>query len=66
MIENAMRYKLFRESEFLTKSASERYIHFKKEYPHLIGTIKQSYIATYLGVNPESLSRIKKNLRERY
>ena len=44
------------------QSASDRYIDFLKQYPMLINTIPNHYIASYLGVTPESLSRIRKNL----
>ncbi len=44
--------------------ATERYIHFKKLYPMICETVKQHYVATYLGIAPESLSRIKKALKE--
>lgn len=30
LLENALRYKIYRENGFLTESASERYIHFRK------------------------------------
>lgn len=59
-----MRYKIYRESGFLIENATERYIHFKKLYPEICKTVKQHYIATYLGITPESLSRIRKALKE--
>lgn len=62
-LENGMRYKLYREQEFMTKNATQRYEKFLKDYPDLPGCVKQSYIATYLGIEPESLSRIKKSLK---
>lgn len=64
LLENAMRYKIYRESGFLIENATERYIHFKKLYPEICKTVKQHYIATYLGITPESLSRIRKALKE--
>jgi len=42
------------------KSASERYEIFMKLYPDLLNMIPHHYIASYLGVTPESLSRIRK------
>ena len=38
----------------------ERYAKFMKEKPHLINRIPQYYIAAYLGIKPQSLSRIRK------
>lgn len=64
-MENAMRYRLQRERDFLTKSATERYLEFIHDYPDFINKIKQSYIASYLGISPVSLSRIKGELHDR-
>lgn len=63
-LENALKYKIYRENGFLMESASERYLHFKKMFPKICQSVKQQYIATYLGIAPESLSRIKRNLKE--
>jgi CRP-like cAMP-binding protein len=35
-----------------------------KTRPKVIANIPQQYIATYLGIQPESLSRIRKRLAE--
>lgn len=64
LLENALKYKIYRENGFLVENASERYIHFRKMFPEICLTVKQQYIATYLGIAPESLSRIKKSLKE--
>lgn len=63
-LEYALRYKIHRESEFLSKNATERYLQFCKDYPNLKNRVKQSYLSTYLGIAPESLSRIRKTLKE--
>ena len=52
-----------RESELLLSSAQERYLSFLKDYPHLERKLNQYHIASYLGITPESLSRIRSNLR---
>lgn len=64
LLENALRYKIYRENGFLVENATERYIHFKKLYPNICNRVKQHYIASYLGIKPESLSRIKKALKD--
>ncbi len=46
----------------LDKSNSERYLDFQKTYPNLERRIPNYMIANYLGIKPESLSRIRKNL----
>jgi CRP-like cAMP-binding protein len=52
-----------RESELLLKNAQERYIQFLKDYPNLESRLNQYHIASYLGITPESLSRIKSGLK---
>lgn len=42
------------------KNATERYNSFIKLYPNLLNLIPMHYIASYLGITPESLSRIRK------
>lgn len=64
LLENALRYKIYRENTFLVENATERYIHFRRLYPEICANVKQQYIATYLGIAPESLSRIRKQLKE--
>ncbi len=59
LLERALRYKIYRENGFLVENATERYIHFKKLYPELSERVPQRHIATYLGIAPESLSRIR-------
>lgn len=63
-LEDGLRYKIMRENAFLTQNATERYINFKKQYPMLEKRVKLAYIASYLGITPESLSRIRRVLRE--
>ena len=63
-LESGMRYKVYRENGFLVENATERYIEFRKRYPMLSKRVPQRYIATYLGITPESLSRIRSSLKE--
>jgi CRP-like cAMP-binding protein len=42
-----------------TKSAEERYIEMMKNNPEILLRVPQHYIATYLGITPVSLSRIR-------
>ncbi|RXM40429.1 hypothetical protein BOQ62_05515 [Chryseobacterium sp. CH21] len=44
----------------LQQDASKRYLHFLKEFPNLLNSIPQYYIASYLSIHPQSLSRIKR------
>lgn len=63
-LQNCIRYKIYRESSFLTESATERYIDFKRMYPKLEERVNQSCIASYLGITPVSLSRIRRTIKE--
>ena len=63
-LEGAMRYKIYRENGFLVETATERYISFRKRYPQYAERIPLRYIATYLGITPESLSRIRSSMKE--
>lgn len=53
--------KVTRERELLLLDATQRYENFLKRYPDLEKRVKQNIIASYLGIAPESLSRIRKN-----
>ena len=44
----------------ITKSAQEKYEQMIKDYPNLIQRVPKSYLASYLGVSRESLSRLTK------
>ena len=47
---------------FISMEAKERYLLIVKEHPELINNAKQEHIASYLGITPSSLSRIKRDL----
>lgn len=49
--------------ESMTLTAEERYHNLLKNNPELLQRISQKHIASYLGITPQSLSRIRKNLR---
>ncbi len=49
----------------LSSSAEERYLKFMKTYPALAEQIPQGYIASYLGITPQSLSRIRRELSQK-
>jgi CRP-like cAMP-binding protein len=51
-----------REAELLLADATTRYQKFLAEYPNLETRLKQYHIASYLGISPVSLSRIRKAL----
>ncbi|MBS1515271.1 MAG: Crp/Fnr family transcriptional regulator [Bacteroidetes bacterium] len=46
----------------LSQSAKERYLSFIEKYPSLEQRVPQNQIASYIGVTPEFLSKMKKEL----
>jgi CRP-like cAMP-binding protein len=44
----------------MSATAIERYEHFVKIYPNIVQRVPQKMIASYLGITPEALSRVKK------
>jgi CRP-like cAMP-binding protein len=49
----------------LSASAEERYLDLLNRYPTLPQRVPQQYIASFLGIQPPSLSRIRKQLADR-
>ncbi|MBS7229444.1 Crp/Fnr family transcriptional regulator [Flavobacterium psychroterrae] len=45
-----------------THNAEEKYRHIAENNPDLIKRVPQNLLASYLGLSPETLSRLKKNL----
>lgn len=52
-----------RESTFVKDSAERRYLDFCIAYPELKDQIPQQYIASYIGITPVALSRIRQKLK---
>ena len=46
-----------------TLTAKERFEHFIKNTPHLLDKVPQYHIATFLGITPQHLSRLKKSVK---
>ncbi len=49
-------------SSLYTDTAEQRYENFLQQYPFVVQRIPQYHIASYVGVKPQSLSRIRKRL----
>ncbi|MDT0606230.1 Crp/Fnr family transcriptional regulator [Croceitalea rosinachiae] len=62
IMEGAYIRKSNREKALLTKTAEEIYAEMFKTHPNYISQIPVNKIAKYLGIHPESLSRIRKKL----
>lgn len=52
-------------ARFVTSSPEERYLYLQETRPDLLHRIPQHQIASYLGVTPESLSRIRKRVAQK-
>jgi CRP-like cAMP-binding protein len=60
--ENLFLKKSKRELSLLNETAEQRYLNLFKEQPHLVQQIPLKYIASYIGVTPQALSRIRKRI----
>jgi hypothetical protein len=59
MEEEALVGKIEREVELLTFTPEERYNRLLKRSPHIFQLIPKKYIASYLRMTPETMSRIR-------
>lgn len=62
LVEKGYCIKEKREREFLLFDAESRYKSFLNSYPGLEKRIKQHLIASYIGITPEALSRLRKKI----
>lgn len=63
--EQALLGKIEREMDILSLNPEERYNKLLKRSPHIFQIIAQKHIASYLGMSPETFSRIKKRLLQK-
>ncbi|MEZ5107287.1 MAG: hypothetical protein R2757_22470, partial [Draconibacterium sp.] len=55
-------HKQTQQLELLSKTAEQRYLEMFKKQPNIIQRTPNKYIASYLGITPESFSRIRKKI----
>ncbi|HEY1086381.1 MAG TPA: Crp/Fnr family transcriptional regulator, partial [Archangium sp.] len=65
LVEQNFVWKEQREYEFLQLSAEERYRQFCAERPEHLAHIPQHQVASYIGITPVALSRIRARLTKR-
>ncbi|MDO6808470.1 Crp/Fnr family transcriptional regulator [Zobellia galactanivorans] len=62
LLHNHIRHLQRRVNTLLSDSAKERYLQFIKTYPDILIRVPQTMVASYLGITPESLSRVRREL----
>lgn len=63
IFQKALLEKMDRRSALVSEDATTRYLTFLEKFPTLANHVPLSYIASYLGITQQSLSRIRKNIR---
>ena len=49
----------------MSASAWERYEHFLETYPNIVQRVPQRMIASYLGITPEALSKLRGDMAKK-
>lgn len=62
ILEHLLIDKMQREAQFLLQSPEEIYLNLLEKDPKLIQNIPLKYIASYIGITPQALSRIRKRI----
>lgn len=66
LLHNHIRHLQKRITQLLSATAEERYLDFVKLYPDIMLRVPQWMVASYLGIAPESLSRVRKDLATKW
>jgi CRP-like cAMP-binding protein len=62
VFQQSIAYNENRSKELATLTAEQRYEKLIKNYPNILRNVPLQYIASFLGMNPKSLSRIRKQI----
>jgi CRP-like cAMP-binding protein len=62
VFQQSIAYNENRSNELATLSAEQRYRKLIDSYPEILHNVPIQYIASFLGMKPESLSRIRKKV----
>lgn len=65
LMQNAYVASQKRTMDIMSLSAEKRYVQLTQRYPQLEMRVAQHHIASFLGITPEALSRIKRGLIEK-
>lgn len=61
-LEEQLRNKTIREVQLLKSSPKEIYLYLLKNKPHFIEKVPLKFLASYIGITPQALSRIRKQI----
>ena len=64
LIEQYFIEKINRENDLMSLNASQKYIRFLNTHKEIVNRVPQYHIASYIGITPVALSRIKKDLEK--
>ncbi|MFN4316159.1 MAG: Crp/Fnr family transcriptional regulator [Chitinophagaceae bacterium] len=62
VFQQSLAYNENRSKELATLTAEQRYLKLMKNYPDVLHNVPLQYIASFLGMNPKSLSRIRNQI----
>ena len=62
VFQQSLTYNENRSKELATLSAEQRYLNLMNNYPEILHNVPLQYIASFLGMNSKSLSRIRKQI----
>lgn len=62
LLHSHIRHLQNRIAQLLSATAQERYLDFVQMYPDILLRVPQTMVASYLGITPESLSRVRREL----
>jgi len=62
LVQNGYLSSLQRIANSFSEDAEQRYLMLIKNHPNLLQRVPQYLVASYLGIKPQSLSRIRQNL----
>lgn len=63
IFQKGIREKLDRRSSLVSEDATTRYLKFLENFPNVANRVPLSYIASYLGITQQSLSRIRRSIQ---
>lgn len=62
VLQESVVYNEERSNDLASLTAEQRYLKLMSSHPNVIQNVPLQYIASFLGIKPESLSRIRRNL----